>query len=86
MKTLKLHPENEKRANWARNAAQVFAKETFGRSLVKAIEEEGGETVIGDLIGDLGHLCRRYGIDYEAALTSAASHFAYENDLNYDGD
>lgn len=62
---------NRDRANWA-----LAALETFRHGV--HMKGEDTETVLGDLLADLMHLCRLDGHDFDAALRAAQEHFAAE--------
>jgi hypothetical protein len=67
-------PNNIDRAGWALDALTVFGLKTFHRHLY----DEAAETVIGDLLGDLMHLCRMNGLDFDALIESGRLHFDAE--------
>lgn len=64
---------NDDRADWAQSALNTFAE-------VTAMDTAGEdtETIIGDLLTNLMHLCKREGIDFQRKLTGA--------EINYDAE
>mgnify|MGYP007008294436 CR=1 FL=1 len=87
-------PTNADRAEWARNAMNTFAKETFGGRTFDQLLEDGdtpqnsdGACAIGDLIADLLHLARKNNIDPQGCINSALMHFEAEEEeeANEDG-
>jgi len=73
-------PTNETRADWGLEALQVFAARTG-----LTVEEDGLETVLGDLLADLMHLCRQADAKHDVpdqtfdeALRRAQNHFSAE--------
>jgi len=84
------HVDNDVRAEWARNALEVFCQEVFnGRDFAELLEakEDGatnnasdGADAIGDLITDLLHLARKHGIDPTAIARIAVANFEEEEE------
>lgn len=64
---------NDERAEWARSALDHFKALVCGSP-----ENEPDQEQLGDLLGDLMHLCHRDGIDFTKALQDACSHFVFE--------
>lgn len=60
---------NTQRAGWAAAALTVFQR---------TINEREVETAIVDLIADLGHLAKKYKLDYLAILKRGIRAWAYE--------
>ena len=87
---------NSDRAEWARNAVNLFGVETYcGRSFDNDLAQykpgedttdSGAYTMIQDLIGDLLHLTVATGWDPVGLLRKAKSSFDYENSPGYEGD
>jgi hypothetical protein len=76
-----VEPTNEDRAHWALEAAQTYAGLT--RSDGHRVSEAGtdyAEEVIGDLLCDLRHLCKRLGVDYELLDNRADINFSAEEE------
>lgn len=63
---------NLKRAGWARIALQAFMDET------RLTEDDGFDTAIGDLLGDLMHLAVQMGLDFGELLARGQSYYDYE--------
>lgn len=63
---------NDLRAEWADEAVYAFAAVTH------AADEEELDTLVGDLLCDLMHLCDRDGLDFAALLERAQTHYAAE--------
>lgn len=66
-------PTNEDRAGWAQVAVDAFAAET---NMDAAGEDM--QTVMGDLLADLMHLCQQNDIDFERILATGKMHFEAE--------
>lgn len=66
-------PTNEDRAGWAMAAVDTFAERT---GLNGADEEL--ETKVGDLLGNLMHLCTINNVDFEQVLETGRMHFEAE--------
>lgn len=64
---------NNDRAEWARAAVDVFAEKT-------GLDKSGDDldTMIGDLIADIMHLCERDGLDFEQVLHRGKMYFEEE--------
>ncbi len=78
------HPTNATRADWAENAVDTFAEETYGgRTFTEMVAEqpEAGDdayTAIQDLITDVLHLARRHGWEPAEMVRRAVSNFEDE--------
>ena len=90
-----MHEANERRADWAENALDTFAKETYGGRSFASLPDGGDEhgetwgddyTCVQDLIGDLLHVAVRRGWDTDELLRRAVANFEYENDPEYEDD
>lgn len=81
-----LEPTNADRADWAREALNVFAKRTFGGESYDHMlkrEEPGdehtdSEDALNDLICNLLHLAQQRGLDVDRCLRVAKGNFAEE--------
>lgn len=77
----KSEPDNNDRADWAENAANTFAEETYGgRTFTELVEEQpdvgdDAYTVLQDLITDVLHLAKRHGWSAVELLQRAQSNF-----------
>lgn len=77
-------PANSDRADWAENAVNVFAAETYcGRTFTDTVVEqpEKGDdayTMVTDLIADLLHLADRHGWSADDIMGSARNHYDEE--------
>ncbi len=63
---------NGERAGWAHEAVKTFQKET-GLSDV-----DGLDTAVGDLLGDLMHLCDRESLDFSELLEKGQHYYESE--------
>ncbi len=88
-----MHEANERRADWAENALDTFAIETYGGRPFSALisdqdtPEMGDDfTCVQDLIGDLLHVAVRRGWNTAELLRRAEASFVYENEPGYQGD
>ena len=87
-----MHEANERRADWAENALDTFAKETYGgrrfADLIASDPPEHGDdfTCVQDLIGDLLHVAARKGWNTAELLRRAEANFIYESAPGYEGD
>lgn len=71
-------PNNEDRANRALDAVVFYSDvDSLTRLTGEALREEAA-TFISDLLCDIQHLCRRDGLDFEAALGNARGNFEEE--------
>jgi molybdopterin synthase catalytic subunit len=71
-------PNNEDRAHWALEAVNTYAgltRNNADEQRVNEVDAEQAEEVISDLLADMRHLCKRLGVDFEAANA--------RGDLNY---
>jgi len=59
-----MKPSNEDRASWAQQAVAAFAAAIN-------MEDEPLDTVIGDLLADLMHLCDNEKLDFNILLSRA---------------
>ena len=66
---------NAERAEWALVAVEAFASET---GLDTDEDADGLDTAIGDLLGDLMHLCDVEEIDFGRVLDTAQHHYDCE--------
>lgn len=73
MEAKKVVGMNAERAKWALAALETFSKETGVK-----VEADGLETVAGDLLGDLMHLCDQKGVAFSDILESAQRHYEVE--------
>ena len=78
-------PDNDQRAEWARQAVDVFGEEVFcGRTFTdEAIEGPDGDTgdahdMVMDLIGNLCHLAHRHKWDVDLLVKNAVATFKEE--------
>lgn len=63
---------NNDRAKWALEAVAAFQRAT-GLS-----DADGLDTAIGDLLGDLQHLCDQKGLDFEALVDKGGRYYEEE--------
>lgn len=91
--TIRLHPANETRADWATNALDTFTIETYGGRRFDALPSEDSDlssgddfTAVQDLLGDLLHVAARKGWDIDELLRRARNGFDYEAAPGYEGD
>lgn len=80
-------PSNDQRAEWAREAVDVFGETVFcGRTFTdEAIEGPDGDTgdahdMVMDLIGNLCHLAHRHKWDVDLMVAAAVATFKEERD------
>lgn len=71
-----MNPTNSERASWARQALATFARLT-GQDRSGDLQHDL-PSVVGDLLADLMHFCRRQGVDFDACLDTARSHHSVE--------
>jgi hypothetical protein len=78
-------PTNQERADWAREALDVFGQRTFSKSFTDAMAEAqatdttcDGYAMLTDLIADLLHLADEHGWDPERVSKSAFDAWACE--------
>lgn len=64
-------PTNNDRADWALEGLETFKART-------RMHDEELETIIGDFLTDLLHLCTREEIDFSYALNNAMMHYREE--------
>lgn len=64
---------NVRRAKLAEEILRVYCEKT-GLTL----EDDGADTAITDLLGDLMHLCHRDGLDLDDLTEKASGHWAAE--------
>ena len=67
-------PNNEERAEWAQASLDVYTK------LTGLTKEDGLQTAIVDLIGDLRHLADSKGIDWDEVKARANDHYSAETE------
>lgn len=72
MKKWKRTKMNLRRARWALAAVAAMGLETRQDPEVEL------EEMVGDLLGNLQHLCARKGIDFNEALAVGTRHFELE--------
>ena len=65
--------DNNRRAGWGAKALLTYADATFGGA-----EGEDFETVIGDLMGDLMHLCDLLELDFAEMCEKGRGHYLPE--------
>lgn len=65
--------DNLRRAGFAANAVLAYVAQTFPGGC-----GEDFETVIGDLLGDLMHLCDAVGVSFDALVEQGHSHYQPE--------
>jgi hypothetical protein len=68
-------PTNDERAAWAAVGIAAFARVT---DMDKAGEDT--ETIIGDFLTDLMHLCEHTGIDFDSKLDGARQNYEAEKE------
>lgn len=81
-----MHERNIERAGWAETALGAFTAETFGGEAFMDLHPDDRKDAIGDLIGDLLHLCVREGLDPMERLANGQGAFEWENRPDYAGD
>jgi hypothetical protein len=65
---------NAKRARWARHAVGTFQKDTgLG-------DVDGLDTAIGDMLGDLMHLCDQESFDFNELIEKGRHYYEGETD------
>ena len=70
---------NPRRADWARTAVLAFAAQTGQTSEAECLEDvDCFNEVVGDLIGNLGHLADTYGHDVEVCVWRGRGYFEEE--------
>lgn len=75
---------NADRAGWAQAAAEAYASETRFDPREQVIvngdddDKDHASEVIGDLLGDLRHLCDTLGLDFDTLSETGAMHHAEE--------
>ena len=74
-------PSNNDRADWAKSALDVFAKET---GLISDTNEETLETIVGDFLCNLRHLCERENIPIDQGWVD--SEMMYEEEVEEEAD
>lgn len=62
---------NKDRASWALAAVETFRAET-------GMDSEDLDTVVGDLLADLAHLCDERGLDFGHLIWRADMHYTAE--------
>lgn len=68
-------PTSYDRASWALKAIETFADQT---GLDIDPDGDGIETAMGDLLGDLMHLCKELDIDFYDMLHKGEGYFSFE--------
>jgi hypothetical protein len=63
---------NEERAGWAMEAVETFMQETG------LTEADGIETAIGDLLGDIRHLCDKRSLDFDELVAKGKGYYDEE--------
>lgn len=76
---------NADRTEWARNALDTFARDTFGRPFSRLVEGDR-EDCFSDLLCNLRHLAQAEGLDFADLDRRGAENFDYENAPDYAGD
>lgn len=78
-------PDNADRASFARTGVEAYARCTRSGDSTVTVDDpadpdsrENAEEVIGDLLGDLRHLCQAWGIDFDEVSERGRGHFEYE--------
>jgi hypothetical protein len=90
---------NSDRAVAARRALATFTIQVYGNRTPEDLgaptvddgvdgervePDTDAETMVADLICDLGHYCRAVGLDYQEQLDRAAMHYHEEEPLGWD--
>lgn len=81
-----VEPDNAIRAGWAKEALEAYAQTTRLDEAEQVItiapgdeeEREHLEEVASDLVGDLMHLCRLAGVDFDVVTQRAEYNFSEE--------
>lgn len=77
-------PDNTDRAGWAQSAVHHYASLTRSDPREQTVSSEDedarehAEEVISDLLGDLRHLSRQLGINFQTMLGRSLGHFTEE--------
>jgi hypothetical protein len=74
-------PSNDQRADWALDGLLAFAEKTGLRSKTN---HEDLETIVGDFLCNLLHLCDREDIDFESVMDDAQ--FAHDEEVEIEQD
>lgn len=78
-------PDNTERAQWAKDALDTFAQETFSQSFDSLCAEDRADC-FADLLCNLRHLASQTGMDFADLDRRGAGNFEYESDPDYAGD
>lgn len=68
---------NRVRAGWAAGAVLTMARET---RLLSTCNNEDIDTAIGDLLGNLAHLCDLTGLNFADLIEHGLAHYHYETE------
>lgn len=68
-----IRDDNNTRAAWGAIALLAFTARTFGDAA-----GEDWETLVGDLMADLMHLCDALGVDFDEMVEKGRSHYEPE--------
>ncbi len=68
----RIHRKNRDRAEWANVGLEEFMAETG------LMQIDGLDTIIGDFLADLMHLCNIEKLDWNEILRQAQAHYDYE--------
>jgi hypothetical protein len=88
-----MEPDNEDRAGFACTAVEAYAAITRFDPREQKISVDGpedtdgrehAEEVMSDLLGDMRHLAKSLGIDWDTINERGAGHFEYESEEEYD--
>jgi len=80
-------PNNGNRASWARTGVNAYAAETRHSPSEQVIDmttpdewpgRDHAEEVISDFLGDLRHLCKELGLDFDELSERGNGHYEYE--------
>lgn len=72
---------NDTRAEWAEASLDAMAH-TMGEDMFEDLCPEDGQDLIGDLIGNLLHVCDRYGFDAEKLWQRGREHWQTERTVS----
>ncbi len=90
-----MNEANQARIDWAKNALDTFAIETYGGRPYSTLEAQCAEceeaqgddyTAIQDLIGNLLHVAHARGWNTAELIRRAEDDFLYESSHDYEGD
>lgn len=83
-----MEPDNVDRAGWALLALNAFCAETRYDPREQSVDVGDKDHIMevaSDLVCDLMHLCKQYGVDPEEVISQARLNYEFEEEEEDDG-